>query len=66
MPWYDSGADSASLASSSNSHVEKLSKCSNIKSDPGRILCHTILKPVSSQMHSFCVSILIKYSYAVN
>ncbi|XP_029342180.1 transformation/transcription domain-associated protein [Acyrthosiphon pisum] len=56
VPWYDSGADSASLGSSSSSHMntEQLTKCLNLKSDPGRILRHTILKPVSNQMHSFC------------
>lgn len=72
MPWYDSGADSASIGSSCSSrmYIEQSSKCLNPKSDPGRILCHTILKPVSNQMHSFCVSTLIKYfsykTYIIN
>ncbi|VVC24543.1 Hypothetical protein CINCED_3A007231 [Cinara cedri] len=35
-------------------HLEQLSKSLYIKSNPGRILRHTILKPVSNQMHSFC------------
>jgi len=61
VPWYDSGADSASIGSSNSSRmrIEPLSKSLNIKSDPGRILRHTVLKPVSNQMHSFCVSICI-------
>lgn len=56
VPWYDSGADSISLGSSSSCHMntEQLPKCLNLKSDPGRILRHTVLKPVSNQMHSFC------------
>ncbi|KAE9545141.1 hypothetical protein AGLY_000684 [Aphis glycines] len=56
VPWYDSGADSISLGSLSSCHMntEQLPKCLNLKSDPGRILRHTVLKPVSNQMHSFC------------
>lgn len=39
-------------------NTEQLPKFLNLKSDPGRILRHTILKPVSNQMYSFCVSLL--------
>ncbi|XP_025206602.1 vacuolar protein sorting-associated protein 8 homolog [Melanaphis sacchari] len=56
VPWYDSGTDSNSLGSSNSCQIntEQPPKCLNLKSDPGRILRHTILKPVSNQMHSFC------------
>uniref|UniRef100_A0A2S2Q1E5 Vacuolar protein sorting-associated protein 8 n=1 Tax=Sipha flava TaxID=143950 RepID=A0A2S2Q1E5_9HEMI len=56
VPWYDSGADSASLGSSCSNRllIEKLPKSLSIKSDPGRILRHIVLKPVSNQMQSFC------------
>ncbi|XP_050434277.1 vacuolar protein sorting-associated protein 8 homolog isoform X2 [Adelges cooleyi] len=56
IPYYDSGADSTSLSSINSSRlcIENSSKYLNTKSDPGRILRHMILKPVSSQMQSFC------------
>lgn len=65
VKWYDSGADSTSLESSSSScmRIEQLPKSLYVKSDPGRILHHTILKPVSNQMHSFCVSIFSHYTF---
>ncbi|XP_050543859.1 vacuolar protein sorting-associated protein 8 homolog [Daktulosphaira vitifoliae] len=54
--WYDSGNDSVSLGSlnSSNVYLENSVKYISSKSDPDRILRHMVLKPLSSQVLSFC------------